>query len=47
MRAHQPGSTPIDISEIVPNFAYTPAPAPALAPAPEKTPVREPVKEPA
>ena len=47
MRAHQPGSTPIDIPETVPNPAYTPAPAPVPAPAPEKTPVREPVKEPA
>ena len=28
MRAHQPGSTPIDIPETVPNPAYTPAPAP-------------------
>ena len=46
MRAHQPGSTPIDIPETVPNPAYTPAPAPAPAPAPEKTPVREPFKEP-
>ena len=27
MRAHQPGSTPIDIPETVPNPAYTPAPA--------------------
>ena len=26
MRAHQPGSTPIDIPETVPNPAYTPAP---------------------
>jgi hypothetical protein len=27
MRAHQPGSTPIDIPETVPNPAHTPAPA--------------------
>ena len=38
MRAHQPGSTPIDIPETVPNPAYTPAPAPERAPTkvPEK-----------
>ena len=29
MRAHQPGSTPIDIPETVPNPVHTPAPAPA------------------
>ena len=40
MRAHQPGSTPIDIPETVPNPAYTPAPAPERAPTkvPEKVP---------
>ena len=31
MRAHQPGSTPIDIPETVPNPAYTPAPPCACA----------------
>ena len=38
MRAHQPGSTPIDIPETVPNPAYTPAPAPAPTKVPEKVP---------
>src|SRR5436190_16588431 len=40
MRAHQPGSTPIDIPETVPNPAHTPAPAPERAPTkvPEKVP---------
>ena len=40
MRAHQPGSTPIDIPETVPNPAHTPAPAPERTPtkAPEKVP---------
>jgi hypothetical protein len=42
MRAHQPGSTPIDIPETVPNPAYTPAPAPA----PERTPTKVPEKVP-
>ena len=41
MRAHQPGSTPIDIPETVPNPAYTPAPGPA----PERAPT-EPTKVP-
>ena len=44
MRAHQPGSTPIDIPEPVPNPAYTPAPAPA--PAPERAPTKVPEKVP-
>jgi hypothetical protein len=44
MRAHQPGSTPIDIPETVPNPAYTPAPAPA--PAPERAPTKVPEKVP-
>src|ERR1700693_1641055 len=43
-RAHQPGSTPIDIPETVPNPAYTPAPAPA--PAPERAPTKVPEKVP-
>ena len=38
MRAHQPGSTPIDIPETVPNPAHTPAPAPT----PEGPPTRVP-----
>jgi hypothetical protein len=40
MRAHQPGSTPIDIPETVPNPVHTPAPAPERAPikVPEKVP---------
>jgi hypothetical protein len=40
MRAHQPGSTPIDIPETIPNPAYTPTPAPERAPTkvPEKVP---------
>src|SRR5262245_27830841 len=40
MRAHQPGSTPIDIPETVPNPAHTPAPAPERPPTrvPEKVP---------
>jgi len=42
MRAHQPGSTPIDIPETVPNPAYTPAPAPT----PERPPTRVPEKVP-
>src|SRR5205809_3813535 len=45
MRAHQPGSTPIDIPETVPNPAYTPAPAPALERAPTK-PTKVPEKVP-
>jgi hypothetical protein len=44
MRAHQPGSTPVDIPETVPNPAYTPAPAPA--PAPERAPTKVPEKVP-
>jgi hypothetical protein len=44
MRAHQPGSTPIDIPESVPNPAYTPRPAPA--PAPEREPTKAPEKVP-
>ena len=44
MRAHQPGSTPIDIPESVPNPAHTPAPAPA--PAPERAPTKAPDKVP-
>jgi hypothetical protein len=44
MRAHQPGSTPIDIPETVPNPAYTPAPTPA--PAPERAPTKVPEKVP-
>src|SRR5262245_66403684 len=42
MRAHQPGSTPIDIPETVPNPAHTPAPAPT----PERPPTRVPEKVP-
>ena len=45
MRAHQPGSTPIDIPETVPNPAYTPAPAPAPERAPTK-PTKVPEKVP-
>jgi len=44
MRAHQPGSTPIDIPETVPNPAYTPAPAPAPERAPTKMPEKVPEK---
>ena len=44
MRAHQPGSIPIDIPETVPNPAYTPAPAPAPEPAPTKVPEKVPEK---
>jgi hypothetical protein len=44
MRAHQPGSTPIDIPETVPNPAYTPAPAPAPERAPTKVPEKVPEK---
>jgi hypothetical protein len=40
MRAHQPGSQPLDIPEAIPNPAV-PQPAPAPSPAP-----REPVKVP-
>jgi hypothetical protein len=42
MRAHQPGSTPIDIPETVPNPAHNPAPAPA----PEREPTKVPDKVP-
>ena len=41
MRAHQPGSQPLDIPEAIPNPAV-PQPAPAPSPAP-----REPIKVPA
>ena len=41
MRAHQPGSQPLDIPEAIPNPAV-PQPAPAPSPAP-----REPVEVPA
>jgi hypothetical protein len=44
MRAHQPGSTPIDIPETVPNPAHTPTPAPALERAPTKVPEKVPEK---
>ena len=44
MRAHQPGSTPIDIPETVPNPAYTPAPTPAPERAPTKVPEQVPEK---
>jgi hypothetical protein len=44
MKAHQPGSTPIDIPETVPNPAHTPAPAPAPEPAPTKVPEKVPEK---
>ena len=40
MRAHQPGSQPIDIQEVIPNPAL-PQPAPAPSPAPS-TPVKVP-----
>ena len=45
MRAHQPGSTPIDIPETVPNPAHTPAPGPAPERAPTK-PTKVPEKVP-
>jgi hypothetical protein len=44
MRAHQPGSTPIDIPETVPNPAHTPAPTPAPERAPTKVPDKVPEK---
>ena len=44
MRAHQPGSTPIDIPETVPSPAYTPAPTPAPERAPTKVPEKVPEK---
>ena len=44
MRAHQPGSTPIDIPETVPNPAYTPAPTPTPERAPTKVPEKVPEK---
>ena len=44
MRAHQPGSTHIDIPETVPNPAHTPAPAPAPERAPTKVPDKVPEK---
>lgn len=45
MRAHQPGSTPIDIPETVPNPAYTPRPAPAPERGPTKAPEKVPEKQ--
>jgi hypothetical protein len=42
MRAHQPGSTPIQIPETVPNPAYTPEPTPT----PERPPAKVPEKVP-
>ena len=47
MRAHQPGSTPIDIPETVPNPAHTPAPAPERAPTKATDKVPEKVVAPA
>jgi hypothetical protein len=44
MKAHQPGSTPIDIPETVPNPAHTPTPAPAPERAPTKVPDKVPEK---
>jgi len=44
MKAHQPGSTPIDIPETVPNPAHTPAPAPSPERAPTKVPDQVPEK---
>ena len=44
MRAHQPGSTPIDIPETLPNPTHTPAPAPAPERAPTKVPDTVPEK---
>ena len=44
MRAHQPGSTPIDIPETVPNPLHTPAPAPVPERAPTKVPEKVPEK---
>jgi hypothetical protein len=44
MRAHQPGSTPIDIPETVPNPAHAPTPAPAPERAPTKVPDKVPEK---
>ncbi len=44
MRAHQPGSTPIDIPETIPNPVYTPRPAPVSAP--ERGPTKAPEKVP-
>ncbi len=44
MKAHQPGSAPIDIPETVPNPAHTPAPAPAPERAPTKVPDEVPEK---
>jgi hypothetical protein len=38
MRAHQPGSMPIDIPETVPNPAHTPAPERAPTKVPDKVP---------
>jgi len=44
MRAHQPGSTHIDIPETVPNPAHTPVPAPAPERGPTKVPDKVPEK---
>ena len=45
MRAHQPGSQPIDIPEAIPNPAI-PQPVPAPSPAPKpKEPVKTPVPQ--
>jgi len=42
MRAHQPGSQPIDIPEVIPN----PAATPEREPAPKEPGPKEPVKIP-
>jgi len=46
-RAHQPGSNPIDIPEVVPNPAVVPKPEPAPSGPAPKEPVKVPVNVPA
>lgn len=47
IRAHQPGSQPIDIPEVIPNPAVVPKPEPAPREPAPKGPVKVPEKVPA
>ena len=47
IRAHQPGSQPIDIPEVIPNPAVVPKQEPAPKEPAPKNPVKEPEKVPA
>lgn len=46
IRAHQPGSLPLDTPDSVPNPHYTPAPPQPAEPRPERQPDKTPVKTP-